>query len=398
MPSGPVAGSDVESVLFDFVDAYDRAYESAAGSQDLSVAQACVLGRITEQRAMGGLAAELGCDASNVTQVVSRLEARGLVAREADPADRRVKRVARTAAGDDVYQRFERAFGFARQATGKLDGEERDQLATLLRKAHEPLVEALRGERVVLVPLVEEHAEALREIRRHQDVADWWGTLDDEFPWEEPEAERFTVLLDGRVAGMIEAHEENEPDYRNVEVDIFLDADLRGQGIGPDVLHTLIRHLVEDRGHHRVFLGANVHNARAIRAYEKAGFRTVGHDAPERARLPDREVRGRGADGVRGRGAGGGGLADRLAVRRQPHLDVPRVAFEYGHTLCAFSTSSAACAASSMLGSVTSSATDRPKPPSEVGLSSTLESTDTSSASTFNRRATVCMADSKHDA
>ena len=26
----------------------------------------------------------------------------------------------------------------------------------------------------------------------------------------------------------------------------------------------------------RIFLGANVHNARAIRAYEKAGFTTVG--------------------------------------------------------------------------------------------------------------------------
>jgi len=134
----------------------------------------------------------------------------------------------------------------------------------------------LHGDRVVLVPLTDEHAEPLRRIRRHPEVADWWGQLDEGFPWEEPEAERFTVLLDGRVAGMIEAHEETEPDYRNVEVDIFLDADLRGQGIGPDVLRTLIRHLVDDRGHHRVFLGANVHNARAIRAYQKAGFRTVG--------------------------------------------------------------------------------------------------------------------------
>ena len=54
------------------------------------------------------------------------------------------------------------------------------------------------------------------------------------------------------------------------------DADLRGQGIGPEVITTLLRHLIEDRWHHRVFLGTNVHNARAIRCYEKAGFRTVG--------------------------------------------------------------------------------------------------------------------------
>ncbi len=128
----------------------------------------------------------------------------------------------------------------------------------------------------MLVPLADEHAEPLRAIRRHQDVADWWGPLPDEFPWDEPESERFTVLLDGRVAGMIQAHEESEPEYRSVEIDIFLDADLRGQGLGPDVITTLVRHLIEDRGHHRVFLGTNVHNARAIRCYEKAGFRTVG--------------------------------------------------------------------------------------------------------------------------
>lgn len=117
-------------------------------------------------------------------------------------------------------------------------------------------------------------------------MADWWGPLDDGFPWEEPEAERFTVLLDGRVAGMIEAHEEREPDYPAVEVDVFLDAALRGRGIGPDVMRTLARHLTEDRGHHRIFLGVNVHNARAIRAYEKAGMRTVG-----RMRLAGRDYR-----------------------------------------------------------------------------------------------------------
>lgn len=144
----------------------------------------------------------------------------------------------------------------------------------------------LAGEHVRLAPLAKAHAEPLREIRRHPEVADWWGQVDAGFPWEEPEAERWTIMLDGRVAGMIEAHEETEPDYPEVEVDIFLDADLRGRGLGPDAMTTLFRHFTEDRGHHRLVLGVNVHNARAIRAYEKAGMRNVG-----RMRLAGRDFR-----------------------------------------------------------------------------------------------------------
>jgi aminoglycoside 6'-N-acetyltransferase len=137
-------------------------------------------------------------------------------------------------------------------------------------------VSDLAGARVVLRPLAPEHAEPLRAIRRQPAVADWWGPVEDAFPGEEPTAERWAVLVDGEVAGMIQCTEEHEPDYRNAEIDIFLAAQARGKGLGPDAITTLGRHLIEARGHHRLFLSANVHNARAIRCYEKAGFRTVG--------------------------------------------------------------------------------------------------------------------------
>ncbi len=42
-------------------------------------------------RSMQELSVLLGCDASNVTGLVDRLEAQGLVARMTDPTDRRVK-------------------------------------------------------------------------------------------------------------------------------------------------------------------------------------------------------------------------------------------------------------------------------------------------------------------
>jgi DNA-binding MarR family transcriptional regulator len=136
IPSGPVAAvTAAESALFEMVDSYDRAYESAATSQSLSVAQACVLGRLTEPRGMGSLAEELGCDASNITQIVARLETRGLVTRERDPADRRGRVITRTPSGDEVVARFEAAFEFARNAVGRLSRPEQDQLTALLRKA-----------------------------------------------------------------------------------------------------------------------------------------------------------------------------------------------------------------------------------------------------------------------
>ena len=52
-----------------------------------------------EPSTMAALARFLGCHDSNVTGLVDRLEARGLVERRNDPADRRVKLVALTETG-----------------------------------------------------------------------------------------------------------------------------------------------------------------------------------------------------------------------------------------------------------------------------------------------------------
>ncbi|MFJ1512532.1 MarR family winged helix-turn-helix transcriptional regulator [Cellulosimicrobium funkei] len=136
LSNGPVAAtSAAEVALFDLVDVYDRAYEEAAARLSLSAAQACVLGRLGTPRGMGALARELGCDASNVTQIVARLETAGLLTRRPNPDDGRSRLVARTARGDEVNRRFEEAFAFARAAVGRLTPDEQDQLTALVRKA-----------------------------------------------------------------------------------------------------------------------------------------------------------------------------------------------------------------------------------------------------------------------
>lgn len=135
----------------------------------------------------------------------------------------------------------------------------------------------LRGERVVLRSLQRDDAPALRAIRSTPEVAAWWGLLEEDFPMgDDPDATRFTVLLDGQVVGLIQFGEESEPDYRHAWADIFLDPDRHGHGLGTDALRTMIRHLVEDRGHHRITIDPATDNAAAIRCYEKAGFLPVG--------------------------------------------------------------------------------------------------------------------------
>src|SRR5215472_15441916 len=66
---------------------------SLAGPLDLSPVQCHVLHLIEPERPlpMGQLAETLGCDASNVTGLVDRLETRGLVQRQPSAGDRRVR-------------------------------------------------------------------------------------------------------------------------------------------------------------------------------------------------------------------------------------------------------------------------------------------------------------------
>jgi DNA-binding MarR family transcriptional regulator len=61
---------------------------------------------VNDGRTMRSLADEWGCDASNATWIVDRLEKRGLAERRARPGDRRVKLVVLTPAGMKTRQRL----------------------------------------------------------------------------------------------------------------------------------------------------------------------------------------------------------------------------------------------------------------------------------------------------
>lgn len=124
--------SSLPQQLWDFVYAYDAAYDRAARAVGLSAAQACLLKEVVDTpRSMSELAASLLCDASNVTQLVTRLEARGLVRREPGH-DRRSKRVAITAEGAEMVDRTRGAFTFPQERLARLPLESRRELSALL--------------------------------------------------------------------------------------------------------------------------------------------------------------------------------------------------------------------------------------------------------------------------
>jgi aminoglycoside 6'-N-acetyltransferase len=139
----------------------------------------------------------------------------------------------------------------------------------------------LRGERVFVRPLAEGDVPRLVELGSHPEVARWWRGLTTEHVGEKARGEdegvvAFALVVDGEVAGMMQYYVEEEPEYEHAGIDLFLGTPYHGRGLGTDAVRTMVRHLVVDRGHHRLVIDPAAQNERAIRCYEKAGFRRVG--------------------------------------------------------------------------------------------------------------------------
>lgn len=138
----------------------------------------------------------------------------------------------------------------------------------------------LRGERVVLRPLAEADLARLLEILVHPEVREWWGDYDEarlrrDYLSDDGDT-AYAIVRGDEVAGMIGYWEEDDPGCRHAGMDVFVAPDRRGEGLGRDALRTLARHLIDERGHHRLVIDPALANTRAIAAYERVGFRPVG--------------------------------------------------------------------------------------------------------------------------
>ncbi|MGW7263732.1 MarR family winged helix-turn-helix transcriptional regulator [Streptomyces sp. NPDC054842] len=126
---------EVVDLIGGVVARYHEEYEEAAAEHALTGAQARLLSLLTlEPLPMRRLAQKLRCEPSNVTGIVDRLEARGLVERRPDPADRRVKLAAPTEEGRRIARSLRDSLDFAREPLAGLSHEERLSLRELLRR------------------------------------------------------------------------------------------------------------------------------------------------------------------------------------------------------------------------------------------------------------------------
>lgn len=125
------------SLLWEMMLARRSKFVSAMGDLELTPVQGIVLRRLDPDRPtpMNELAEALACDASNVTGLVDRLEARGFVERRAAPADRRVKTLVLTPAGIALRRRVLERMSEPPDEIARLSRADQRALRDILRRA-----------------------------------------------------------------------------------------------------------------------------------------------------------------------------------------------------------------------------------------------------------------------
>lgn len=135
-------------------------------------------------------------------------------------------------------------------------------------------MQVLTTDRLTLRPAHVEDLPRLLEIIQAPGAAEWWGYYEGQEDDDELLA-GYVILLHDKTIGWIGFNEETAAKYPSVGLDIMLDPAHHGMGYGPEALRGVIDHFIA-AGHHRFTIDPSVNNSKAIRAYEKTGFRRIG--------------------------------------------------------------------------------------------------------------------------
>ncbi len=141
-PSGDPSGDpSVEDLVNAFVAVMGRIgqhFFHRSAEFDFSPQQAKAFHELRRPLSMGELADRLFCDASNVTGIVDRLESRGLVERQPDPDDRRVRRLVLTADGQALWRAHNERVLEGMPCVANLSGDQCRTLHELLLRMSGP--------------------------------------------------------------------------------------------------------------------------------------------------------------------------------------------------------------------------------------------------------------------
>jgi aminoglycoside 6'-N-acetyltransferase len=135
---------------------------------------------------------------------------------------------------------------------------------------------------VVLRSPSADDVDAITAILAEPAVAPWWprfgrDRIEREFVTDvDDDTTVYVIDVDGAVVGVIQSWEEPDEEYRHAGMDIAVSTTWHGTDVAIAALRGLARHLIEDLGHHHLTIDPAATNARAIRCYEKLGYRPVG--------------------------------------------------------------------------------------------------------------------------
>jgi aminoglycoside 6'-N-acetyltransferase-1b len=155
---------------------------------------------------------------------------------------------------------------------------------------------------IVFRPLTTSDLPLLHEWLARPHVAEWWGRLpsaeelEGEFiPANEGSVvlQCYLAILDDEPVGFMQSYvpalchddgwwlDEHDPGVRGI--DLFLaNAEQLGRGLGSAMVRAFVARLFDDATVARVQIDPSPDNLRAIRCYERAGFRAVGEvDTPD---------------------------------------------------------------------------------------------------------------------
>lgn len=139
----------------------------------------------------------------------------------------------------------------------------------------------LHGALVTLRPATAADIPTLAEIRATPEVHQRWrgeGDMALSVAGElaDPDVQTLVIEHGDQVVGAIQWDAETDPDYRHANIDIYLDPAVHGRGLCTDAIRALARHLIVDRGYHRLVIDPAADNAAAIKCFSKVGFRPIG--------------------------------------------------------------------------------------------------------------------------
>lgn len=139
IPAASRVEQELSHVFFDLLMRHKILFAEAVAELGLSAMQARVMLCIDQEApcTMSAVAQELGCGPSNITGLIDKLEARGLVERRAHPDDRRIKSLAMTRKGLALRRRLTDRLAQPVPWMRALSPDDQRELVAILRRALE---------------------------------------------------------------------------------------------------------------------------------------------------------------------------------------------------------------------------------------------------------------------